>query len=125
MDGSNRGLFFRLSEAREDDPLVTKATLRGGIYHAMHEIADQVIGAYRGHHQFDWVRPRRTWLDATSPVYIDFGEDYLVRLETYDESQLPCIRIVMKRDLVERAMVETDARSVLRKSGVRGDCCGA
>jgi competence protein CoiA len=29
MNGSNRGLFFRVSECRKDDPDVTKATLRG------------------------------------------------------------------------------------------------
>lgn len=50
MNGSNRGLFFRMSECRKDDPDVTKATLRGGTYHGMNEIAEHVIEAYRGHH---------------------------------------------------------------------------
>jgi competence protein CoiA len=47
-------------------------------------------------------------------VFIDFGDDYLAKLKLYDESQLPCIRIVMKRDLVDSVMIETDARSVLK-----------
>ena len=93
---------------------MTKATIRGGIYHGMHEIRDEVLFAYRGHHQFDWVRPRQTWLEAASPVYIDLGEDYLLKMETYDDSGLPCVRVVMKRDFVAGAMEETDARSVLR-----------
>ena len=77
-------------------------------------IRDEVLFAYRGHHQFDWVRPRQTWLEAASPVYIDLGEDYLLKMETYDDSGLPCVRVVMKRDFVASAMEETDARSVLR-----------
>ena len=40
-------------------------------------------------HQFDWIRPRRTWLEATCPVDIDFGNDWLAKLEIYDESGLP------------------------------------
>jgi competence protein CoiA len=78
---------------------VTKVVMQGGYYHGMHEIAEQVVQLTRGHHQYDWVRPRQTWLEATSPVYIDFGKDHLVNLEIYDQSRLPCIRIVMKRDL--------------------------
>jgi len=76
----------------------------------MHEIRDEVLFAYRGHHQ---VRPRSTWLEAGSPVYIDFGEDYLLKMETYDESGLPCIRVVKKRDFVAEVMEETEAKAVL------------
>jgi hypothetical protein len=39
--------------------------------HGIREIEAELDEAYRGHHQYDWVRPRRTWLDATCPVYID------------------------------------------------------
>lgn len=114
MQGAARGIFFRLSESRAEfpDENITKATLRGGFYHFMHEIEAEVERAYRGHHQYDWVRPRRTWLDAVSPVYIDFGEDRLVRLETYDESGLRCICLVSKRKFVHDVMVETDARAI-------------
>jgi len=114
LHGANAGIFVRLSECQKEFPDVTKARTRGGIYHFMHEIADEVIRAYRGHHQFDWVRPRQTWLETLSPVYIDFGEDYLLKMEVYDESELPCVRVVMKREFVERVMVERDARAVLR-----------
>lgn len=73
MNGANAGLF-RLSECRVEYPDVTKASIRGGFYHGMHEIADEVLFAYRGHHQFDWVRPRSTWLEAGCPVYIDLAK---------------------------------------------------
>jgi hypothetical protein len=114
MQGAARGLFFRLSEGQAEfpDETITKATMRGGFYHGMHEIEAEVQQAYRGHHQYDWVRPRRTWLDAASPVYIDFGDDRLVRLETYDESGLRCIRLVSKRKFVHDVMVETEARAI-------------
>ena len=79
---------------------------------AWHGIADRVHEAYCGHHLYNWVRPRKTWLDATCPVFIDFGED-LLKMEVYDETRLPCVRIVSKREFVESAMHETDARAVL------------
>jgi hypothetical protein len=51
-------------------------------------------------------------LDAECPVYIDFGDDYLVKLEVYDQSNLPCIRYVAKRKFLHDVMVETDARAI-------------
>lgn len=45
-------------------------------------VRDALEESYRGHHQYHWVRPRKTWIDAACPVYIDFGEGFLARLET-------------------------------------------
>ncbi|MGO7866166.1 CoiA-like domain protein (plasmid) [Rhizobium ruizarguesonis] len=112
MNGSNRGLFFRPSENQDHQPGATKATLKDGWVHGIHEIEDQVNTSYRGHHQYDWVRPRKTWLDATCPVYIDFGGDSLMRLEIYDETGLRCIRMIAKRKFVHDVMVETSARAI-------------
>ncbi len=114
MRGAASGLFFRLSENRTAFPgkIFTKATMRGGFIHGIHEIEAEVELAYRGHHQYDWVRPRRTWLDAACPVYIDFGEDHLVRLEIYDESGLRCIRLISKRKFVHDVMVETNVSAI-------------
>jgi len=81
MQGAARDLYFRLSEALSGKSDVTKATLRGGWVHSICEIEEQVNQAYRGHHQYDWIRPRGTSLCASCPVYIDFGNDLLVRLE--------------------------------------------
>jgi len=114
MQGGANGLFFRLSEARQSFPNrhFTKATLNGGRVHGIHEIRADVDQAYQGQHQYDWIRPRRTWLDAACPVYIDFGDDLLVKLEIYDESNLPCIQYVAKKKFLHDAMVETDARKI-------------
>lgn len=112
MNGSNRGLFFRPSENQDHQPGATKATLKGGWVHGIHEIEDQVNASYHGHHQYDWVRPRKTWLDATCPVYIDFGGDSLMRLEIYDETGLRCIRMISKRKFVHDVMVETSAQAI-------------
>jgi competence protein CoiA len=112
MKGAARGIFFRLSEGLQDDPEATKATLRHGWMHGIHEIEAEVNQAYRGHHQYDWVKPRRTWLDATCPVYIDLGDDLLARLETYDESGLPCVYLVAKQKLVHDAMTEKLATAI-------------
>lgn len=112
MDGANSGIFFRVSENRKNDSGVTKATLRGGLIEGMHRIKAEVEAAYRGHHQYDWVRPRATWLDARCPVYIDFGDDWLVRLEVYDETGLKCVRLVAKRKFVHDVMTEAEAINI-------------
>jgi competence protein CoiA len=112
MQGSARGLFFRLSENRLESPHATKATLKSGWIHSIREIEDEVNMAYRGHHQYDWIRPRRTWLDATCPVFIDLGDDLLAKLDVYDESGLPCIRLISKKIFVYDAMTKGAALSI-------------
>jgi hypothetical protein len=112
MQGAASGMFFRLSECLEDDPEVTKASIRGGWIHSIREIEDLVHAAYNGHHQYDWLRPRRTWLDAICPVYIDFGKDYLAKLEVYDESGLRCVRFVAKHKFLHDVMTEDKATDI-------------
>jgi len=53
-----------------------------------------------------------TWLDATCPVYIDFGEDLLAKLAIYDASGLPCIFWVAKEKFVHDVMTECEARAI-------------
>jgi competence protein CoiA len=110
LKGAGRGLFWRLSE----NPGHIKGS--GGMVgiHGIHEIEDAVNNAYRGHHQYDWIKPRSTWLEATCPVYIDFGKDYLFRMEAYDESKLPCVRMISKNKFVHDASVKTLAGNIAR-----------
>lgn len=112
LNGSNRGIFFRLSEALIDDPAATKATVRGGRLHGIDDIRSELEVTYSGFHQYDWVRPRKTWLDAQAPVYIDFGNEYLVKLCIYDASGLLCIRLIDKRKFVHDSMHEQQAEKI-------------
>ncbi|MGC2948115.1 MULTISPECIES: competence protein CoiA [Burkholderia] len=114
LRGAAGGMFFRLTECHVHNPNATKADLGDGLHriHWIDEIDADLARAYSGHHQYDWVRPRSTWLDAACPVYIDFGEDWLAQLMTYDESGLRCMRYVAKRKFVHDVMVETDARAI-------------
>jgi hypothetical protein len=112
LNGANRGLFFRLSEALEEDPDATKTTVRGGWIHGIDEIKNELEHSYNGYHQYDWVRPRKTWLDTDAPVYVDFGDDYLVKLCVYDSSGLRCIRLVDKRKFVHDSMHEERAEHI-------------
>lgn len=99
LNGANRGLFMRRSE---------------GTYqiHGIHEIQDEVSQCYNGYHQYDWIRPRNVWLEATCPVYIDFGERLLVKLGTYDSTGLKCIRFVSKKKFVHDTMFEKQATDI-------------
>ncbi len=114
--GAAHGLFFRLSEGLIENPEATKANLNSGWIHGIHEIESHVNQLYIGHHQYDWIRPRRTWLEAECPVYIDFGGNFLARLEIYDDSGLPCVRLVSKRIFVHDAMNKSDANNIARET---------
>lgn len=112
MHGANHGLFFRWSEAKEERPEIAKKDVRFGIVHSIEEVRGELEACYNGYHQFDWVKPRRAWLESGCPVYIDFGDETLVKLETYDESELRCIRRVSRRKFIHDVMVETDAKNI-------------
>ena len=108
--------FWRISDSARDYPGLTKsnmwARLPAGhlvLAHSSDEIEAEAKADYRGHHQFYWTRPRKQWFDSKCPVYIDFGEDLLYRLETYDETGGMCVRLVAKRKLLHDVMVETSA----------------
>lgn len=110
--GANDGVFFLLSECREDYPDITKRDVRFGRVRGMQEVKEAVEAAYRGHHQYDWVRPRQIWLSSSVPVYLDFGGEWLARLETYDESGLQCVRLISRRKFVHDVMNEIDATKI-------------
>lgn len=114
--GAVNGIFMRLSENLIHHPGLTKRTVEADAMYEVHSldgIRDAVIDAYYGHHQYYWVRPRKTWLDAKCPVYIDFGDDRLVRLQRYDDTGLPCIRLVSKREFVQYAMKSQLASDII------------
>jgi competence protein CoiA len=65
MLGTNNGIFYRLSEARIDYPDIKKHEIHFGMMHPFSRIQSEIEENYNGFHQYDWVRPRKTWLDAT------------------------------------------------------------
>ncbi len=100
--GAATGFFFQMVDPYQTDPSVSKheRAKLGGWIHSIREVERELEQAYRGHHQYDWVRPHRTWLDAKTPVYIDIGEAGLAKLAIYDESGLPCVQLISKDDFV-------------------------
>ena len=109
--------FSKVSEIEQFHPGITKSNLgnRPDILMEVHqgnELAEQVKENYKGHHQFHWIRPRKTWLDATCPVYIDFCEELLYKIKTYDETGMMCVQLVAKRKLIHDAMVEKRAEDI-------------
>lgn len=100
--GANNGIFWRRSENpdHENGDMIE-------IY-GRHK-AQHLIATYRGHQQYSWTKPRRTWLDAQCPVYIDFGDEWLFQLQKYGFKNLECVYKVAKKKFLHDAMVETFA----------------
>jgi hypothetical protein len=84
--------FHRRSEKLENSILVE--------IHGMHKIQEQVNQTYKGHHVFDWVRAKYVWFEAAMPVYFDFGDSLLWRLDKTYQENLPCVQAVSKREFI-------------------------
>lgn len=105
MDGANEGIFWRRSENPDHQP--------GGLVriHDTRKIK-HLLETYRGHQQYSWTKPRKTWLNATCPVYIDFGDEWLFQLQHYGTNNLECVYRVAKANFVHDVMVETQASAI-------------
>lgn len=114
MLGTNSGMFFRLSEARKDFPNIKKSEVTFGRIYSLEDIKNEITNEARDYYQYDWVRPRKTWIDSACPVFIDFGEDYLVKLTDYDESGLKCIRLISKKKFMLDVNVEASVYDVAK-----------
>lgn len=93
MVGGRGGMFFRASEYAGPKQLVEM--------HCISSFGPAVQEQHVGHHQFEWKHPRGVWFAATAPVHFDFGNDFLWRLEAYDQRGLLCVRRVSKQQFVE------------------------
>lgn len=100
--GANSGAFWRKTENAD----VVPGTGRLVLIHSFREIEREVMESYHGHQQYGWIRPRRTWLAAQCPVYIDFGDNWLFRLEQYGQSNLSCVYRVAKGKFLHDVMIE-------------------
>tara|TARA_R110000868_G_scaffold190862_1_gene434706 strand:- start:5954 stop:6742 length:789 start_codon:yes stop_codon:yes gene_type:complete len=105
LNGSNNGMFYRASENEEGATMV--------LIHPLSDIKNEVNAHYSGHHQYVWTRPRKTWLDAKCPVYIDFGDTYLARLESYDDRGLPCIKLIDKKLFIQESLVKDNVQDLV------------
>jgi len=81
-------LFHRKSENPGNPSMVR--------LHGIHEIQEEIDKEYRGHHLYDWVRPRTVWYESNKKVYIDFGDELLWNFQTYDNRGLHCVQAVSK-----------------------------
>ncbi len=72
-------------------------------YHDLDEIREEIDGNYSGHHQFDWVKPRTVWYSSRRRVFLDFAEEGIWELQTYDSRGLRCIRKYDREFFIKRA----------------------
>ena len=100
--GTINGLFWKRSE----NPDIQEGHGDMVWIHGINEIKEEVGKTYLGHHQYDWVRPQKT-------VYIDFGDEYLIRLEMYQQQEsLSCIRLISKKKFIYDVNNQTSARNI-------------
>lgn len=119
---NENGMFYRISETNKTYPEVSEINKNNleaipGLVqvHSLREIYKEVQDNHKGHYQFEWKRPRTTWLEAKCPVYIDLGGPFLAKLETYDETGLKCIRYISKSKFMYDVMHEEKVENIAKK----------
>lgn len=107
--GAN-GMYFKFSLIARDKAKWPESNMHEAF--SLHHIKDQIERAYIGHHQYHWKRPQVTWLEAKCPVYLDFGTERMMRLERYPPGNLPCVRLINKRQLIVDLLSKAAASDV-------------
>lgn len=64
------------------------------------EFQKEIDAIHKGHYFFSWNNQREVWLKAVRPVFIDFGDYYLVLLEKIN-SDYYGVRLVAKAPLIK------------------------
>ncbi|KYG66818.1 CoiA-like domain protein [Bdellovibrio bacteriovorus] len=104
LEGTISGLFYRKSQNPDASSWV--------YVEGTHHIERELKLAYRGQHQYVWKKPRTTWIEATVPVYLDFGEEWLCRLEQYGNTNLKILRLISKVQFLRDCMLEVDVKKI-------------
>ncbi|MGD6581379.1 hypothetical protein VWW93_12060 [Xanthomonas citri pv. citri] len=108
--GTSCGMYFKRSLIQEDRNRLPDSDM-GRIFFLPHD-REMFEEAYIGHHQYSWLRPHSTWLAATRPVYIDFGNEFVYRLEKYPIGKIPCVRLVSKSNFISELSSKNSASDV-------------
>lgn len=107
--GAN-GMYHRYSLIAKDKEIWPEGDMHEVF--SLHHREGDFEAAYVGHHQYFWQRPHSTWLDAKKPVYLDFGDEFLLRLERYPIGPLPCVRKVDRAQLVSELLTCVSADDI-------------
>lgn len=105
--GANNGIFYYQNyvESLEFDSDLVQV-------HSIDIIQSEIAKTYNGYHQYYWKSPHSTWMNSTFPIYIDFGDDYLVQLVKYGDYELLAIKLVAKQKFLHDVMHEYQAINV-------------
>jgi hypothetical protein len=89
------GAFFKRSDIEQGGSSLYEL-------HRAETIQRRILEEYRGHHLFKWKRARTVWLQASAPVFIDFGSDVLHRLMRYSPPNRHCVQRISKAALISK-----------------------
>lgn len=72
--------------------------------HNLQLLKHLIMSNYKGHHHFDWTRPRQVWFSASKLVLFDFGDNYLWKLLLYYPNiKMYCVKKISKTFFIDRA----------------------
>lgn len=80
--------------------------------HSIRKIQTEIDNSYNGSHQFYWKNARQIWFRTKTPVYIDFGDEYLVELIKYGSSSLDAIKLLSKKKFLHDVMNKYEVTSI-------------
>ncbi len=86
-------IYFHISEYQPDELIEI---------HSSDKIESLIKGTHVGHFFYEWKRPKQVWLNATKPVYLDFGKGILWQLKRFNEFSSFCIQAHRKEEFLRR-----------------------
>ncbi|MGF1879188.1 hypothetical protein L4D77_28445 [Photobacterium frigidiphilum] len=86
-------IYYHISEYQPDELIEI---------HSSDKIEHLINDTHAGHFFYEWKRPKHVWLNATKPVYLDFGKDILWKLMRFNDYSSFCIQAHRKKEFLER-----------------------
>ena len=87
-------IFHRISE---NEPDATMVEVYGN-----HSIQNFIDDTHVGHYLFAWKKPRAVWLRSTRPVFFDFGQEVIWKLQRFNDRSAYCFEAVSKAQFIGR-----------------------
>jgi hypothetical protein len=94
-------IFHRISENEPDATMVE--------IHGDHSIQKFIDDTHVGHYLFAWKKPRTVWFRSARPVFFDFGQDVIWRLQRFNARSAYCLEAVSKVQFISRYGGTVDA----------------
>lgn len=99
IDRNTKAKMYRLKSEAQSNGIAYRC------YNTKDIISD-IDNNHKNHYQFDWIKPRKVWLQSNKRVFLDFDDDFLYEIALYNNNGYPfnCIKKFDKKYFISKAL---------------------